>query len=383
MTDPPILLTPGPLTTAPPTRRAMLADWGSWDDDFRDLTARVLTRLEAVAGARGRHVCVPVQGSGTYAVEAAIGTLVPRTGKVLVQVNGAYGHRLARICRIVGRDHVVYQTAEDAPPDPAELARRLAADPAITDVGVIHCETSSGILNPLPALAAVVTAAGRRLIVDAMSSFGALPVDVEALDALAVIASSNKGLEGVPGLAFVVCRADALAAAEGNAHSLSLDLHDQWSYMARTGQFRYTPPTQVLAALDTALAAFEAEGGQPGRHARYRANCDRLLDGMAALGFVSLLDRSVQAPIIATFRTPRDPNYRFERFYAALKRRGFIIYPGKTTQADSFRIGCIGAIGPGDITRLLDAVRSALDELGVTDTRPGADSADRTDLVMP
>lgn len=400
MTAPPILLTPGPLTTAPETRRAMLVDWGSWDDDFRALNRRVCQHLEAIAGPGDGHVCVPMQGCGTMAVEAAIGTLLPRAGKLLVLVNGAYGHRMVKLAATMGRAVETYETAEDTPPDPAELARRLAADPAISHVGVIHCETSTGILNPLEDLAGVTAAAGRKLIVDAMSTFAALPLDMAELKAVAVVASANKCLEGVPGLGFALCDRADLEGAAGNAQSLSLDLHDQWTYMQATGQYRYTPPTHVVAALDVALARYEAEGGRPARLARYRDNCRRLLEGMAELGFISLLDRAVQAPIIATFLSPRDPSYRFADFYRALKARGFIIYPGKTTKVDSFRIGCIGAIGPGDMDRLVAAVAGAMADLGIADTAPvetapvetapvetapveNAAAGTETDMVMP
>ena len=382
MTAPPILLTPGPLTTAPETRRAMLVDWGSWDDDFRELNQRVCRHLEAIGGGKG-HVCVPMQGCGTAAVEAAIGTLMPRSGKLLVLVNGAYGHRMVKLTATMGRAVDTYETAEDTPPDPAELARRLAADPAITHVGVIHCETSTGILNPLDELARVTAEAGRKLIVDAMSTFAALPIDLAWMPAAAVVASANKCLEGVPGLGFVLCDKAELDAAKGNAHSLSLDLHDQWAYMRATGQYRYTPPTHVIAALDVAMARFEAEGGRAARLARYRDNCRHLLEGMAELGFISLLDHVIQAPIIVTFLSPRDPNYRFADVYRALKARGFIIYPGKTTKVDSFRIGCIGSIGPGDMDRLVAAVASTLDELGIADTAPADDASSETDMVMP
>lgn len=245
----PILLTPGPLTTSERTRAAMMTDWGSWDGSFNALTANVCERLVAIANGTGSHVCVPLQGSGTFAVEAAIGTLVPRSGKVLVLVNGAYGKRLAKICEALGREHTVYETADDVPTTPEAVDRLLAADPAISHVGLIHCETSTGILNPLPEIAAVVARHGRGLIVDAMSSFGALPIDAAAVPFEALIAASGKCLEGVPGMGFVIARADVLARAEGNSASLALNLSDQHLYMQRTGQWRFTPPTHVVSTL--------------------------------------------------------------------------------------------------------------------------------------
>ena len=367
----PWLLTPGPLTTAESTKRAMLHDWGSRDSAFIAMTARVRRRLVEIAGG-GDLVAVPLQGSGTFVVEAALGTFVPRTGKVLILVNGAYGTRMARICQVMGRAHATLETPEDVPPAPAAVDSALAADPAITHVAMVHCETTSGILNPVCGVAEVVAARGRRLLLDAMSAFGALPVDMGTLGCDAVMASSNKCLEGVPGIGFIVARGAALAECEGNAHSVSLDLHDQWRYVERTGQWRFTAPTHVLAALDHALELFVAEGGVAGRGARYARNCRVLVDGLRALGFETLLPDHLQAPIIVTVRTPADPRFRFETFYEALSRRGYVIYPGKLTVADSFRVGCIGRLGEAEMRGALGAMRVTLEEMGVTDCGPVA-----------
>lgn len=363
--SPPILLTPGPLTTSERTRAAMMTDWGSWDGSFNALTASVCARLVAIANGTGSHVCVPLQGSGTFAVEAAIGTFVPRAGKVLVLVNGAYGRRLAKICEALGRHHSVYETADDVPTTPEAVDGLLAADPAITHVGLIHCETSTGILNPLPDIAAVVAAHGRRLIVDAMSSFGALPIDAKAVPFEALVAASGKCLEGVPGMGFVIARADALERAEGNSPSLALNLHDQYQYMQRTGQWRFTPPTHVVAALHEALLQYDEAGGLPARHAKYARNCDVLIRGMERLGLKSFLAPGIQAPIIVTFHAPRDSNYRFAEFYAAVRERGFILYPGKLTQVETFRVGCIGHVESADMERAVEAVADALRELAI------------------
>ncbi|MCJ2044971.1 2-aminoethylphosphonate--pyruvate transaminase [Methylobacterium sp. J-078] len=362
----PILLTPGPLTTSERTRAAMMTDWGSWDGSFNALTADVCARLVAIANGTGSHVCVPLQGSGTFAVEAAIGTLVPRTGKVLVLVNGAYGKRLARICEALGHDHTVYETADDVPTTPEAVDDLLAADPAISHVGLIHCETSTGILNPLPEIADVVARHGRGLIVDAMSSFGALPIDAAAVPIEALIAASGKCLEGVPGMGFVIARGDALARAEGNSPSLALNLSDQHTYMQRTGQWRFTPPTHVVAALHEALLQHAEEGGLPARHAKYARNCDVLIRGMERLGLKSFLAPQIQAPIIVTFHAPRDPKYRFADFYAAVRARGFILYPGKLTQRETFRVGCIGHVESADMERAVEAVAAAFADLNIT-----------------
>lgn len=360
----PILLTPGPLSTSLRTKSAMLTDWGSWDQSFNQLTASVCRDLLEIVNGVASHVCVPLQGSGTFAVEAAIGTLLPRDGKLLVLANGAYGKRMAQAVEIMGRQVVVSHSADDVAPDAAELARILQSDPAITHVGVIHCETSVGILNPLRELAAVVAEAGRALIVDAMSSFGALPIDLRTLPAEAVIASANKCLEGVPGMGFVLVQRERLLASRGNSHSLSMDLLAQYEYMQKTGQWRFTPPTHVVAALRAALDQYIEQGGQPARLARYRSNCERLLAGMQRNGFRSLLPPELQAPIIATFHAPKHPGYDFSRFYEAVRDKGFVLYPGKLTQIETFRVGCIGAIDHAEIDQAVAAIAQAIDELG-------------------
>lgn len=361
----PWLFTPGPINTDAETKRAMLRDYGSRDTDFIALTSRVCARLAAIANAGESHVCVPIQGSGTFAVEAALGTLVPRSGKVLVLANGVYGRRIAQICEISGRDFVLFETEEIEPPQPADVAKALAADTGITHVVAVHCETTSGILNPLEDIAAVARKAGRRLIVDAMSTFGILPLDAGALGCDALIASSNKCLEGAPGMGFVIARRDVLEGAAGNCHSLALDLHEQWRFLERTGQWRFTPPTHVMAALNAALDLYEAEGGREARLARYRRNCEVLVAGMRRLGFETLIPDRLQAPVIVTFRVPADPAFRFERFYEALRRRGFVIYPGKLTKAETFRVGCIGAIGEAQMTALVEAVAEVMAEEGI------------------
>jgi 2-aminoethylphosphonate-pyruvate transaminase len=366
----PWLLTPGPLTTSRAVKEAMLHDWGSRDAEFIKLNARIRERLVELAGGQGTHVCVPLQGSGTFVVEAMIGTLVPPSGKLAVLVNGAYGARIVRICEYLRRDRVVLETPEDTPVDPAALDAALAADLGITHVVVVHCETTSGVLNPVEEIAAVAARRGRRLLVDAMSAFGALPLDAATTPYDALVASSNKCLEGVPGVGFAIIRREALEDARGNASSLSLDLRDQWIAMEKTRQWRFTPPTHVLAALDQALAEHAAEGGIAGRGARYANNCRILVHGLRALGFETLLPDALQAPIIVTVRMPADPKFNFESFYDRLSRRGFVIYPGKLTVADSFRIGCIGRLGEHEMRGVLRAISEILVETGVSSCAP-------------
>ncbi|MBN3820113.1 2-aminoethylphosphonate--pyruvate transaminase, partial [Paraburkholderia sp. Se-20369] len=277
----PILLTPGPLTTSDRTREAMLRDWGSWDSDFNAITARLRERILRIVHGEGTHECVPLQGSGTFSVEAAIGTLVPRDGHVLVPNNGAYCQRIAKICRVLGRTLTTIDYTEAQRVDPADVDRALAANPGITHVALVHCETGTGVLNPLHEIAQIVAKHGRGLIVDAMSSFGAIDIDARATPFDAVIAASGKCLEGVPGMGFVIAKRSTLERCEGNSHSLSMDLYDQWTYMQRTTQWRFTPPTHVVAALDAALTQYLDEGGLAARGGRYARNCRALLDGMA------------------------------------------------------------------------------------------------------
>ena len=368
----PILLTPGPLTTSLKTRTAMLRDWGSWDSNFNAVTARVRERLLGIVNGAPTHVCVPMQGSGTFSIEAAVNTLVPRNGHVLVLVNGAYGQRMARLTTMMGRKLSTFETADGVPTTAADVARALDADPSITHVGLIHCETSTGILNPLPDIADVVAARGKHLIVDAMSSFGALPIDAARIPFDALIAASGKCVEGPPGMGFVFVRKSVLETCAGNSTSLSLDLHDQWTYMEKTTQWRYTPPTHVVIALDAALEQYREQGGQPARLARYTANYEMLVAGMKEMGFTAFLDPKIQAPIIVTFHAPADARYAFKAFYDKVRDKGFVLYPGKLTQVETFRVGCIGAIGPDEMRHAVNAVRDALRELGIKQIAPAA-----------
>ncbi|MEX3919814.1 2-aminoethylphosphonate--pyruvate transaminase [Paraburkholderia sp. BR10872] len=364
-TGDPLLLTPGPLTTSRTVKAAMVHDWGSRDANFIAINRSVLTRLVRIANGSDDWATVPMQGSGTFAVEAMLTTFVPADGEVLVLINGAYGKRAKRILDIAGRRTVVHETAEDTPPDLAAVEALLTSNPSITHVFTVHCETTSGILNPIAQIGALAARYGKGYLVDSMSAFGALPIDVQAMHIDAVAASSNKCIEGVPGLGFVICRVEALKRTQGNATTLVLDLHDQWLNMEKTSQYRFTPPTHVIVAFHQALDEFDAEGGVAGRGGRYRNNCRILLDGMRALGFRPLLADALQAPIIVTFHMPEDPLFVFAQFYESLKARGFVIYPGKLTVADSFRIGCIGRIGEKEIRAALAAIGEVLEEMGM------------------
>jgi 2-aminoethylphosphonate-pyruvate transaminase len=272
---------------------------------------------------------------------------------------------MAKLATMMGRRCSTFVTAEDVPTTPEDVDRLLAKDPSITHVGLIHCETSTGILNPLPEIAAVVARHRGALIVDAMSSFGALPIDAATVPFDAVIAASGKCIEGPPGMGFVIARRAVLEQAEGRCSSLALDLFDQWTYMERTTQWRYTPPTHVVVAFGAALDQFVREGGQPARLARYASNCEALLAGMRERGLRPFLDPAIQAPIIVTFHAPADPRYEFKAFYAKVRDRGFILYPGKLTQVETFRVGCIGAIGPEEMRSAVHAIGDTLREMGI------------------
>jgi 2-aminoethylphosphonate-pyruvate transaminase len=348
----------------------MVYDWGSRDAEFIRINRAVLDRITEIAGGAGTHTTVGMQGSGTFAVEAMLTSFVPRNGKVLLIINGAYGKRAAKICEIGGRAFSVLESPEDTPPDLKRLEAMLQEDKALSHVFIVQCETTSGILNPVKEIATIVAKAGRRLLIDAMSAFGAIALDAKTVQYDALAASSNKCLEGVPGMGFAIVRREALEEARGQAPSLSLDLHDQWAAMEKNGQWRFTPPTHVIAALDRALDQHAAEGGVAGRGARYRRNCALLVEGLRAMGFETLLPDRVQAPIIVTVRMPADPKFHFETFYERLNQRGYVIYPGKLTVADSFRIGCIGALGEPEMRGVLAAIAAVLGELGVASGAP-------------
>jgi 2-aminoethylphosphonate-pyruvate transaminase len=367
----PYLLTPGPLTTSKATKEAMLRDWGSWDGAFNQVTAEVRQNLLDMAGVQDdSFACVPLHGCGSYSVEAALATAIPRDGKALVLMNGAYGQRATKTLDYLGRSYITLDKGDYLPPQPDEVDALLNENPDVTHVFLVHCETSSGILNPLREIADVVKKHGKSLIIDAMSTFGAVPVTVKDIAFDVLVSSANKCIEGIPGFGFVIIRRSVLASAKGRANSLSLDLYEQWVYMERTGQWRFTPPTHSVVAFHKALEQHALEGGVHGRLARYTRNRDVLVSGMRELGFRTLLEDFWLSPIITTFFCPEHPNFQFMRFYEELKTRQFIIYPGKLTQAESFRIGCIGQIDEYIVNQLLRAIADSLLAMGVDMPKP-------------
>ena len=358
----PILLTPGPLTTATATKLAMVRDWGSRDTGFIQINRRVRELLLRIIDGEKTHVCVPLQGSGTFVVEAMLGTMVPKNGHVLVPQNGAYCKRIAKICSILGRRTTAIEYEERQPVRPADIDAALKKDPSITHVALVHCETSTGVLNPLQEVSEIVARHERSLLVDAMSSFAALPIEGQ-FDAL--VAASGKCLEGPPGMGFALIRKSALEKCSGNSPSLVLDLHDQWVNMEKTAQWRFTPPTVVVAALHAALEQYVAAGGQPARYARYQRNCEVLIEGMTRLGFKLFLEARHQAPVIVTFNAPSDPSYDFQKFYDRVREKGFVLYPGKLTQVDTLRVGCIGAIDEHVMRSAVHAIADTVAEQNI------------------
>jgi 2-aminoethylphosphonate-pyruvate transaminase len=362
-----LLFTPGPLTTSKTVKQAMLRDVGTWDREFSDVVAGVRHSLLAIAGVSKEqgYEAVLMQGSGSFGLEAVVTSTTPPQGKLLVLVNGAYGERIAKMAAMQSIGLTTIKYPECQPPRAEDVRAALAADAAITHVVVVHCETTSGMLNPIESIGRVAAEFKKTFVVDAMSSFGAIPIDLPGIGIDFLISSSNKCIEGVPGFSFIICRRAALEATAGWARSWSFDLLDQWRYMEKTALFRCTPPTHVVLAFAQALAEMESEGGVAARGARYRGNHAQLVRGMRRLGFREYLPPELQSPIITTFLSPQHPRFVFREFYDRLHDRGHVIYFGKVTSADCFRVGNIGRIFPADIDDLLGAMARTLEEMGV------------------
>ena len=368
------MFTPGPLTTSLSVKQAMLHDAGSWHCEFNALVTSIRESLLELGGVSRQdgYEAILLQGSGTFGVEAVFSTCVPPAGKVAVLANGAYGERMLAMLHQAKIAHLALRTPEDTPNDPGALDKALAADRAVTHVAAVHCETTTGIINPIAKIARVAQRHGRSCIVDAMSSFGAVPIDLRRAGIDYLISSANKCIEGVPGFSFILCRRAALLSCQGYARSLSLDLLGQWNAFEKNGQFRYTPPTHALLAFAQALNELEEEGGVTGRAARYRRNHQVLVEGMKRIGFRPFLPPKVQSYIITSFHFPSAPSFRFDDFYRRLSERGFIIYPGKISQFDLFRIGSIGRLFEADIRSLLAAIAETLAAMRITMERPRA-----------
>lgn len=352
-----LLLTPGPLSTSESVRQAMLQDWCTWDKDYNEGVVTVIReQLLKLAGLNGEYTTVLLQGSGTYAVEATLSCAVRPQDKLLIVANGAYGKRMGDIARRHGLNHVLVSLKETAPVTPEAVRRALEEHPDISHLAMVHCETTTGILNPVEAVARAIRGRGLTFIVDAMSSFGGIPIDIRKLGIDFLVSSANKCIQGVPGFGFVIARRSSLSRCEGVSRSVSLDLYDQWAEMEKgRGKWRFTSPTHVVRAFFQAVKELEDEGGVEARHDRYRENHAELVEGMRQSGFRTLLPDELQSPIITSFLYPEE-DFDFQKFYEALKERGFVIYPGKISEAPTFRIGNIGDVFPDDFRRLAEAV---------------------------
>ena len=365
-----LLLTPGPLTTTRPVRESMKQEYSTWDVDYNGIVQSIRTRLVELATGDAAnpdtHTAVLMPGSGTFTVESVVGSVIPSDGKLLVLNNGAYGARITTIARMLKVEAVELGQAEIEPTDLGQVEQMLVADPEITHVAMVHCETTTGMLNPVEAVGEIVRRLGRVFILDAMSSFGGIPMSMELTGAHYLISSANKCIQGVPGFGFVVADRAMLEATEGWSRSHSLDLFDQWREMETNGgKWRFTSPTHVVSAFARALDELKDEGGIEARHTRYVANQKTMVKGMRALGFRTLLGDDLQSPIITSFYYPDSAEFEFQKFYDALKSRGFVIYPGKVSHAQCFRIGSIGDVQPEDMTGLVGRISEVIDELGV------------------
>ena len=369
--DMPYLLTPGPLTTSRTVKLALLADWGSRDVEFRKLVKEIRQELLQLAGCDDTYECVLMQGSGTFAIEAALGSFCPdKRKKTLVVANGAYGERAAQILEKINRPYERMSKTDTTQLTPEHIIPTLQEDKNISHVWLIHCETTSGIVNPIADLARAVKSRGCIFMVDAMSSFGALDINMVRDGIDVMVSSSNKCIEGIPGFSYVLVRRNLLQLSQGHSHSVVLDLFEQWRGLEASGQFRFTPPTHALVAFRQALRELDEEGGIVARYKRYARNAEVLTTGMVGLGFQPLLSTNQSGPIIQTFLTPRDSNFKFEIFYEKLRERGFAIYPGKLTQRDSFRIGTIGHLNEAHMLRVVAAIKDVLQDTNVKDLMP-------------
>jgi 2-aminoethylphosphonate-pyruvate transaminase len=364
--DEPLLLTPGPVSTTRSVKSAMMRDRASGGDEFHADLASARAYMVGLVHGDAAYAAIPIPGSATYANEGVIAQLVPPGGKLLIHTNGVYGDRLIEIASQLGTPHAVIRTAPFTPATMDQFDQALVADPAITHVMIVHCETSTGVLNSLDAVSAVCRRHTKGLFIDAVASFGAIEIDARKLGFQAVTVSSNKCMQGVPGLGWAVVQKTALENARGRGTSLVLDLWDQNQHMDRMTAFRFTPPTQVVAAFAQACREHAQEGGTVARLARYQRNWRRLVGGMRQMGFTTVVPDKFASPIVATFHNPDHPAFTFGALFEGMKKRGFIIFPGRLALADTFRIGCMGDLSESDMSNAMQAIADTLNEMGVT-----------------
>ena len=356
------LLTPGPLTTTETVKKEMMFDHCTWDDDYKKITQEIRRKLLGLAHVtEPEYTCVLMQGSGTFGVESVLTSCAGPEDCLLIASNGAYGDRMADIARHAGIPFIQYCEEYDRVPSADRIRELIQKNPEITHVSMVHSETTSGILNDIASVAKVVKEAGRVFIVDAMSSFGGVDIPVGDLGIDYIISSANKCIQGVPGFSFIICRRDELMKCRGKALSLSLDLYGQWETMEKDGKWRFTSPTHAVLAFAQALREMEAEGGIEARSRRYAGNNRLLIKKLAGLGIRPYIEGKYQGPIITTFFYPKDSCFSFEEMYHYIKERGYAIYPGKVTDADTFRIGNIGEIYEDDIIKLYGIIKEFLE----------------------
>jgi 2-aminoethylphosphonate--pyruvate transaminase len=357
--NPYLLLTPGPLSTSKTVKAAMLRDWCTWDDDYNlNVVQQIRHKLVGLATSQPENfTSVLMQGSGSFGVESVLCSVLSSADKVLIIANGAYGDRMIQMAKVLKLNYLAYSLPEISAPEVGTVKQLLEENPDVTHLAVVHCETTTGILNAVKEIVELAKRYGKITIVDAMSSFGGIPIDVEDWNIDFLISSANKCIQGVPGFSFIIAKTKLLEQCKGNARSLSLDLYDQWQTMEKgNGKWRFTSPTHVVRAFLQAMYELENEGGIEKRFERYSQNQKTLVAGMRGLGFETLLPDSLHSPIITSFKSPVESDYSFLKFYELLKKHGFVIYPGKVTQGETFRIGNIGEVYPDDIERLIKTI---------------------------
>lgn len=361
------LFTPGPLNTTYTVKSAMLRDLGSRDTEFIEIVKEVrnsILNLGKVTKDDG-YESIIIQGSGTFGIESVLTSVISDKDKLLIVINGAYGFRMSNICDIHGINHHNIVFDEDEFPDYEITEKIISENNDITHIAIVHCETTTGILNPIDKFSEIAKKYNLTYIVDSMSVFGAIDINISELNIDFLISSSNKCVEGVPGFSFVIARKERLIESKGNARTLSLDLHSQWEGLEKDGQFRFTPPIQVILAFHQAIKELETNGGAKARELKYRSNAEIIMQSMTEIGFESYLKDEKSSYIINTFLYPEDSNFDFKVFYQKLNEKGLVIYPGKLTEKDCFRIGNIGNLTTNDMYELINGIKIVIQEMNI------------------
>jgi 2-aminoethylphosphonate aminotransferase len=363
-----VLLNPGPATTSEAVKAALvIPDICPREVEFCAQLAEVRQRLAGLAGNPEQITAIPVVGSGTTALEAALISLVPAGGRVIFIDNGVYGRRLVEIARTYGIAHQVIAFGDAKPVDLAKVEAVLEASAAVaTHLAFVHHETSSGMLNPLDELTRLAGRFDLAVLVDAMSSFGAIPIRVGEGGVDALVSSANKCLQAMPGLAFAIATRSSLERVRGTKpRSYVLDLVAEFDQLEKTGQMRFTCPPQIVSALHRALLELEVEGLSE-RRRRYRHSMQTLVRGLGKLGFELLLEEPHQSQILVAVREPPEPWYDFGELHDALYRLGFTIYPGHPSAGggeSNFRLSVLGDIDARDIEAFLAALGDCLSRM--------------------